>query len=286
MATTTTPEQRIAAPRSGARAYDAFVSYSHAADGRLAPALQRGLQSLAKPWYRAGPAVFRDQTSLSASPSSGRRSRGHRRRAIRARWPRPRRRAPTGWMRRFAGGARTGQRTFLIALTDGDFGWDDAVETSRDGAPSRPAFGAGFRASHCGSTCAGRARSRTSPAEPALPRRRRRAGRPHPRRPQGRADRRGHQPAPAYPATRAGRRDAARRCSWCSPRRRDRRPRTAREGQGARNGSRSSRSHREGWASAWLNDRRYSAGLAAEAERIDPTPEAEALIDEGGCTSR
>ena len=52
MATTTTPEPRISAPRPGAREYDAFVSYSHAADGRLAPALQRGLQSLAKPWYR------------------------------------------------------------------------------------------------------------------------------------------------------------------------------------------------------------------------------------------
>ena len=31
-------------------AYDAFVSYSHAADGRLAPAVQTGLQRLARPW--------------------------------------------------------------------------------------------------------------------------------------------------------------------------------------------------------------------------------------------
>src|SRR4051812_15053147 len=36
----------------GATTYDAFVSYSHAADGELAPALQMGLQSLGKPWYR------------------------------------------------------------------------------------------------------------------------------------------------------------------------------------------------------------------------------------------
>ena len=69
MATTTTPEPRISAPRTGTRGYDAFVSYSHAADGRLAPALQRGLQSLAKPWHRRRALrVFRDQTSLSASP--------------------------------------------------------------------------------------------------------------------------------------------------------------------------------------------------------------------------
>jgi len=31
-------------------AYNAFVSYSHAADGRLAPAVQTGLQRLARPW--------------------------------------------------------------------------------------------------------------------------------------------------------------------------------------------------------------------------------------------
>src|SRR6516225_81379 len=50
-------------------AYDAFVSYSHAADGRLAPALQRGLQRLAKPWYRVRALrVFRDETGLSTNP--------------------------------------------------------------------------------------------------------------------------------------------------------------------------------------------------------------------------
>jgi hypothetical protein len=49
--------------------YHAFMSYSHAADGRLAPALQRGLHSIGKPWYRRPIIkVFRDETSLSASP--------------------------------------------------------------------------------------------------------------------------------------------------------------------------------------------------------------------------
>ena len=31
---------------------DAFISYSHAADGKLAPALQSALQRFAKSWYR------------------------------------------------------------------------------------------------------------------------------------------------------------------------------------------------------------------------------------------
>src|ERR1044071_2924877 len=49
--------------------YDAFISYGHAADGSLAPALQHGLQTLAKPLYqRKALRVFRDQTNLAATP--------------------------------------------------------------------------------------------------------------------------------------------------------------------------------------------------------------------------
>ncbi|MDD9208242.1 toll/interleukin-1 receptor domain-containing protein [Georgenia sp. 10Sc9-8] len=49
--------------------YDAFISYSHSADGELAPALQRGMQRLAKPWrQRRALEVFRDQTGLAVSP--------------------------------------------------------------------------------------------------------------------------------------------------------------------------------------------------------------------------
>jgi WD40 repeat protein len=49
--------------------FDAFISYSHAVDGRLAPALQAGLHRFAKPWYRLRALrVFRDETSLSATP--------------------------------------------------------------------------------------------------------------------------------------------------------------------------------------------------------------------------
>jgi hypothetical protein len=50
--------------------YGAFISYSHAADGRLAPAIQSALQRFAKPWYRLRAVrIFRDQTSLAATPA-------------------------------------------------------------------------------------------------------------------------------------------------------------------------------------------------------------------------
>ena len=58
-------------PRRGGKglAFDAFISYSHAADGQLAPALQRAMQRLAKPWYRRWALrVFRDESALSANP--------------------------------------------------------------------------------------------------------------------------------------------------------------------------------------------------------------------------
>ncbi|MGH8912625.1 MAG: TIR domain-containing protein, partial [Acidimicrobiia bacterium] len=48
---------------------DAFVSYSHGADGLLAPRLQGALQRFAKPWWRRrAMRVFRDESSLSANP--------------------------------------------------------------------------------------------------------------------------------------------------------------------------------------------------------------------------
>ena len=49
--------------------YNAFISYSHAADGKLAPALQSGLEKFAKPWYKIRNLnIFRDEASLSVSP--------------------------------------------------------------------------------------------------------------------------------------------------------------------------------------------------------------------------
>ncbi|WP_433794771.1 TIR domain-containing protein [Actinoplanes sp. CA-252034] len=50
--------------------YNGFISYSHAADGRLAPAVQRGLHHLARPWNRRRALwIFRDQTGLSVTPA-------------------------------------------------------------------------------------------------------------------------------------------------------------------------------------------------------------------------
>ena len=50
--------------------FDAFVSYSHAADGRLAPALQRALQRFARPWNKGSALrIFRDQTDLGVNPA-------------------------------------------------------------------------------------------------------------------------------------------------------------------------------------------------------------------------
>ena len=49
--------------------YKAFISYSHAADDKFAPALQNALQKFAKPWYKKrNLEIFRDEASLSASP--------------------------------------------------------------------------------------------------------------------------------------------------------------------------------------------------------------------------
>jgi len=53
----------------GASRYDVFLSYSHQQDAETAPAVQRVLERLARPWNRARVLhVFRDESDLSASP--------------------------------------------------------------------------------------------------------------------------------------------------------------------------------------------------------------------------
>jgi len=57
------------APRPLPR-YKAFISYNHAADDKLAPALQTGLQRFAKPWHRLRALrVFRDKTGMAVTPT-------------------------------------------------------------------------------------------------------------------------------------------------------------------------------------------------------------------------
>jgi WD40 repeat protein len=51
-------------------AYNAFISYSHAADAALAAALQSALHSFARPWYKLRALhIFRDQTNLAVNPA-------------------------------------------------------------------------------------------------------------------------------------------------------------------------------------------------------------------------
>jgi hypothetical protein len=49
--------------------FDAFISYSHAADGKLASRLQTAVAGFGKPWYRLRTLrIFRDETTLDATP--------------------------------------------------------------------------------------------------------------------------------------------------------------------------------------------------------------------------
>ena len=110
--------------------YEAFISYSHAADGRLAPELQSALHRFAKPWYRLRAIhVFRDKTSLSTTP---------------ALWPAIEQAlsqskyfillaspeaAASHWVNQEIAywlGNRSADK-FLIAVTEGELNWDTAV---------------------------------------------------------------------------------------------------------------------------------------------------------------
>ena len=60
---------RAAARHSTVVKYNAFISYSHATDDAVAPALHSALHAFARPWTRMRALhVFRDKTSLAASP--------------------------------------------------------------------------------------------------------------------------------------------------------------------------------------------------------------------------
>jgi WD40 repeat protein len=117
-------------PASETDGYDAFISYSHAVDGRLAPELQKAIGRVAKPFYKTRALkVFRDRTNLSASPEL---------------WPtleaaltRSRflvllaspEAARSKWIHRevmhWLDSGRVGR--LLIVVTDGDLVWDDTA---------------------------------------------------------------------------------------------------------------------------------------------------------------
>jgi hypothetical protein len=107
--------------------YRAFLSYSHAADGHLAPALQVALQGFARPWHQVRTLrIFRDKTSLSANPEL---------------WPTIEKAlSESEWLLFLASPASAASpwvareiawwlehrsvRTLLILLTDGEIVWD------------------------------------------------------------------------------------------------------------------------------------------------------------------
>ena len=108
--------------------YDGFISYSHALDGTLAPALQYGIERFAKPWYRPRALhIFRDTASLSANPglwSSIERALASSRWLVVMASPEAARsvwvdRELAWWLKN-----RSPDRV-LIVLTDGDIVWDE-----------------------------------------------------------------------------------------------------------------------------------------------------------------
>jgi hypothetical protein len=131
--------------------YDAFISYSHAKDKPIAAALQSVVQKLGKPWYRRRALrVFRDDTSLSATPSlwpTTEHALGQSRFLIVLASPEA---AASPWVNKEVAYwlDHKGADTLLIALTDGALAWDNAAGdfTRRDGEslPLPPTLAARF----------------------------------------------------------------------------------------------------------------------------------------------
>jgi WD40 repeat protein len=111
-------------------AHDAFISYSHLVDGRLAPALESGLERLARPPFRLRAMdVFRDQTSLSAGPGVWSGILAH---LAGARWfiyLASAKAAASPWCQKELRWwlEERGTAQMLIVLTEGQIEWDDAT---------------------------------------------------------------------------------------------------------------------------------------------------------------
>ena len=123
--------------------YDAFVSYSHTKDKPIAAALQSVVQKLGKPWYRRRALrVFRDDTSLSATPSlwpSIEQALNQSRYFILLASPEA---AASKWVNKEVAHwlDHNGVGTLLIGVTDGDLAWDESIAdfTWRGNTPLPP----------------------------------------------------------------------------------------------------------------------------------------------------
>ena len=144
--------------RSGGNAFgscswrsDAFISYSHAKDKPIAAALQSAIQKLGKPWYRRrGLRIFRDDTSLSATPHlwpTIEQALGLSRFLILLASPEA---AASPWVNKEIAYwlDAKGADTLLIAVTDGAIAWDNATSdfTCVEGTPSPLALKGRFAA--------------------------------------------------------------------------------------------------------------------------------------------
>lgn len=116
---------------TGTSDYDAFISYSHALDGKLAPTLHRELERFAKPWYRMRALrIFRDNANLAANPglwSAIEEALAASKWLILMASPQA---AQSPWVDREVSWwlANRSPRRLLLVVTDGDFGWDDQAQ--------------------------------------------------------------------------------------------------------------------------------------------------------------
>jgi hypothetical protein len=131
--------------------YDAFISYSHALDGTLAPALQTGLEQFAKPWYRPRALrVFRDTTNLAANPdlwSSIETALACSRWFVLMASPEA---AQSTWVNREVAWWRANKspERLLVVLTGGQFAWkEDAADVNGATAALPPALRGAFSSS-------------------------------------------------------------------------------------------------------------------------------------------
>ena len=109
--------------------YKAFISYSHAADGKLAPAIQHALHRIAKPWYRLRTMrVFRDQTNLATSPGLWTSIESALNNAEFFVYLASPTAAQSPWVQKEISWwlKNRSYQSFLILLTDGEIAWDNA----------------------------------------------------------------------------------------------------------------------------------------------------------------
>jgi len=112
------------------RGYDAFISYSHRLDAAITARLQSELEHFAKPWYRMRALhVFRDQTSLAASPhlwTTIEEALAESSWLILMASPES---AQSGWVSREISWWRANRPAnhLLIAVTEGELAWDESA---------------------------------------------------------------------------------------------------------------------------------------------------------------